>query len=442
MLESRLLLPLTYKVISMTRTRLTNLSRRDFGRVSMVALGGALAGPSLAANSDRPRVTEIFGEVAPGFERVKAAFAANFEQHGEVGAACSVYHRGKKVVDLWGGVADEGSGRLWARDSIVLVFSSTKGATAVCAHILAQRGELDLDAPVAEYWPEFAAAGKQGIPVRWLLTHQVGLPVLDKPLAMEDFLAWEPPVNALAAQRPKWDGRTAHGYHAMTYGWLVGEVVRRVSGKSLGTFFADEVAGPLGLDFWIGLPEDKESRMSPMIMLDFENPSAVEPKTEKARELMKAVVDPDSYLTQEQTTTPLDINTRGFRAAEFPAANGITDARSLARMYASLIGEGVDGVRLFNDATMTRASTEQVFDRDQVTGVPTRFGLGFSLYRKNSNMIQDGVFGHGGAGGSVGFADPKAGIGFGYVMNKMQMVGDDDPRSLGLTQAVHASLKG
>ena len=426
----------------MTRTRLTNLTRRDFGRVSMVALGGSLAGPSWAASNDKPRMTEIYGEVAPGFERVKAAFAANFEHHGEVGAACSVYHRGKKVVDLWGGVADEESGRLWAEDSIVLVFSSTKGATAICAHLLAQRGELDLDAPVAQYWPEFAAAGKQDVPVRWLLTHQVGLPVLDKPLAIEDYLAWEPPVKALASQRPKWEPGTAHGYHAMTYGWLVGEVVRRVSGKSLGTFFADEVAGPLGLDFWIGLPEDKESRTSPMIMLNFDDPAELEPKTEKARELVKAVVDPDSYLMQEQTTTPLDIHTRGFRAAEFPASNGITDARSLARMYASLIGDGVDGVRLFNDETVTRASAEQVIGRDQVVGVLTRFGLGFSLYRERSNMVQDGVFGHGGAGGSLGFADPKADIGFGYVMNKMQMVGDDDPRTVGLTQAVHASLKG
>ena len=179
-----------------------------------------------------------------------------------------------------------------------------------------------------------------------------------------------------------------------------------------------------------------------MIMLNFDDPAELEPKTEKARELVKAVVDPDSYLMQEQTTTPLDIHTRGFRAAEFPASNGVTDARSLARMYASLIGDGVDGVRLFNDETVTRASAEQVIGRDQVVGVLTRFGLGFSLYRERSNMVQDGVFGHGGAGGSLGFADPKADIGFGYVMNKMQMVGDDDPRTVGLTQAVHASLKG
>ena len=386
-------------------------------------------------------MSQVYGEVAPGFERVKDAFAANFEINDEVGAACSVYHRGKKVVDLWGGVADEQSSRPWAEDSIVLVASSTKGATAICANLLAQRGELDVDAPVAQYWPEFAAAGKQDIPVRWLLTHQVGIPVLDKPLTIEEFLAWEPPIEALASQIPKWEPGTAHSYHALTYGWLVGEVVRRISGKSLGTFFAEEVAGPLGLDFWIGLPESEESRVSPMINIDLADPD-IQVKGERAREMLEAATTPKSYLTQEQTTTPLEMDTRAFHAAEIPAGNGITDARSMARMYASLIGDGVDGVRLFTDETVKRVSTEQVNDSDEVMGIKSRFGLGFYLYVEGSNMVQDGVFGHGGAGGSIGFADPKADIGFGYVMNSMQMVGDDDPRTVSLAQAVHASLKG
>lgn len=386
-------------------------------------------------------MTEIKGNVAPGFERVKDAFAANFEQNGEVGAACSVYHRGKKVVDLWGGVADEETGRLWAEDSIIVVASSTKGATAICANLLVQRGELDLDAPVARYWPEFAAGGKQDVPVRWLLSHRVGLPVLDKPLTIEEYLAWEPPVKALASQTPKWEPGAAHGYHAMSYGWLVGEVVRRVSGKSLGTFFADEVAGPLGLDFWIGLPESEVSRVAPMISIDLADPN-IEVKGERAREMLAAATNPKSYLTQEQTTSPLDMDSRAFQAAELPAGNGITDARSMARMYASLIGDGVDGVRLFTDETVKRASTEESNDVDQVIGIRSRFGVGFYLYVEGSNMIQEGAFGHGGAGGSIGFADPKAEIGFGYVMNKMQMVGDDDPRTVSLAEGVHASLKG
>ena len=386
-------------------------------------------------------MSQVYGEVAPGFERVKDAFAANFENNGEVGAACSVYHRGEKVVDLWGGVADQESGRPWAEDSVVMVASSTKGATAICANLLVQRGELDLDAPVALYWPEFAAAGKQDVPVRHLLCHQVGLPVLDKPLAMEDYLAWEPPVKALAAQSPVWEPGTTHGYHAMTYGWLVGEVVRRISGRSLGTFFAEEVAGPLSLDFWIGLPASEESRVSPMIGIDLEDPD-IEPKGQRAREMLAAATDTKSYLTREQTTTPLDMHAREFRAAELPAGNGITDARSLARMYASLIGDGVDGVRLFTDETVRRASTALSDGRDEVMGIHSRFGAGFYLYMEGSNMVQDGVFGHGGAGGSIGFADPKADIGFGYRMNKMQMVGDDDPRTVSLAQAVHESLNG
>jgi CubicO group peptidase (beta-lactamase class C family) len=388
-------------------------------------------------------MTEINGKVAPGFERVKDAFAANFERHGDVGAAFSLYYRGEKVVDLWGGVADEESGRPWAEDSIALVFSSTKGATAICAHLLAQRGELDLDAPVARYWPEFAAAGKQDIPVRWLLSHQVGLPVFDNPLTVEEFLAWEPPVKALAAQRPVWEPGSAHGYHSGTYGWLVGEVVRRISGKSLGTFFADEVAGPLGLDFWIGLPESEESRVIPITSVDLQDGEIDDQAlTENRRKLLATARDPKSLLNRPSTTGVLDPNSREYHAAEIPAGNGITDARSLARMYASLIGDGVDGVRLLSDETIARASAEQSNGRDEVLQIPTRFGLGFSLHSQNMSLGQEGAFGHPGAGGSLGFADPKAGIGFGYVMNKMQLVSGDDPRTLTLIAAVHESLKG
>lgn len=427
----------------MAEIRLKNPSRRDFGRLSMVAFGGVLAGASRAANNDKSPMTEINGKVAPGFERVKDAFAANFERHGDVGAAFSLYYRGEKVVDLWGGVADEESGRPWAEDSIALVFSSTKGATAICAHLLAQRGELDFDAPVARYWPEFAAAGKQDIPVRWLLSHQVGLPVFDNPLTAEEFLAWEPPVKALAAQRPVWEPGTKHGYHSGTYGWLVGEVVRRISGKSLGTFFADEIAGPLGLDFWIGLPASEEHRVIPIVGIDLQDVEVNDQAlTENRRKLLEASRDPNSFLNRPSTTTPLDMNSREFHAAEIPAGNGITDARSLARMYASLIGDGVDGVRLLNDETVERASTVQTAGRDQVLNIPTRFGLGFSLHSANISLGQDGAFGHSGAGGSLGFADPKAGIGFGYVMNKMQLVAGDDPRTLTLIAAVHESLKG
>ena len=409
----------------------------------MAALGGALAGASWTASGDEAHATPIHGNVTPRFERVKDAFAANFEKQGEVGAAFSLYHRGEKVVDLWGGTADVETGRPWAEDSIVMVFSSTKGATAICAHLLAQRGELDLDAPVARYWPEFAAAGKQDIPVRWLLAHRVGLPVFDNPLTPEEFLAWTPPVEALAAQSPVWAPGTTHGYHSGSYGWLVGEVVRRVTGKTLGTFFADEVAGPLDLDFWIGLPESEESRVVPMIAIDLQDGGVSEQAlTERRRELLAASRDPDSLLARPATTAPLDPNTRAFRAAENPAGNGIADARSLARMYASLIGDGVDGVRLLNEETVARASAEQSNGRDEVLQIQTRFGLGFELNLPHGHLGQEGAFGHSGAGGSLGFADPKAEIAFGYVMNKMQLVASDDPRTLTLIAAVHESLKG
>ena len=425
----------------MAGTRLTNLSRRDFGRLSMLALGGAVAGTGRAASGDESGAAKINGTVAPGFERVKDAFAANFQNHGEVGAAFSLYHRGVKVVDLWGGVADPESGRPWAKDSIVMVFSSTKGATAVCAHLLAQRGELDLDEPVATYWPEFAAAGKKDIPVRWLLSHRVGLPVFDEPITVEEFLAWEPPVKTLAAQRPAWEPGTTHGYHAGTYGWLVGEVVRRISGKSVGTFFADEVAGPLGLDFWIGLPESEESRVVPVASVDLSEGAMDEQAlTKRRRDLLAASRDPDSLLAKPATTGPLDPNTRAFRAAELPAGNGVADARSLARMYASLIGDGVDGIRLLNDETVARATTEQSNGRDEVLKIQTRFGLGFELNLPHGHLGQEGAFGHSGAGGSLAFADPNAEIAFAYVMNQMHLVASDDPRTLSLITAVHESL--
>ena len=182
------------------------------------------------------------GDVAPGFEPVRDAFSGNFERNGDVGAAVCVYRHGRKVVDLWGGLADPATGRQWIPDTLQLVYSATKAATATCAHLLAQRGELDLDRPAAYYWPEFAAEGKADIPVRWLLSHRAGLPVIDNPIPLAALLAWEPMTSALPAQRPVWGPGTAHGYHGRTFGWLVGEVIRRVSGRSVGTFFAEEIA--------------------------------------------------------------------------------------------------------------------------------------------------------------------------------------------------------
>ncbi|GAQ58054.1 esterase EstB [Streptomyces acidiscabies] len=207
-------------------------------------------------------MTMIHGEVEAGFEPVREAFAANFSQHGDIGAAVCVYRHGRPMVDLWGGIADPGTGRPWTRENLQLVYSATKGAIATAAHMLVERGALDLGAPVATYWPEFAVNGKADITVRQLLSHQAGLITLDRPVPLKDALAWHPIVAALAAQRPLWVPGTAHGYHRRTWGWLVGEVIRWVSGRTPGWFVAEEIAAPLGRDFCIGLPADRRSRVS------------------------------------------------------------------------------------------------------------------------------------------------------------------------------------
>lgn len=383
---------------------------------------------------------EVHGRVGSGYEKVAEAFAANFERHGEVGAAFCLHVGGEKVVDVWGGTADVAEVRPYEEDTLQLVFSSTKGATAICALVLTERGELDVDAPVAEYWPEFAAAGKEEVPVRWLLCHKAGLPAYDAELSLDQVLAVDPVVEALAAQRPLWEPGTAHGYHANTYGWLVGEVVRRISGKRLGAFFAEEVAGPLGLDFWIGLPEEEEHRVAPLL-------AAPPPATPDERALMMAVMGPGTMgyraLTLDGLITigagEMPFNTRALHATEMPAANGITTARSLSRMYAATIGE-VDGVRLVGPATVDAARTLQTEGADRCLVVESKFGLGFMLDSALSPMLGPGSFGHAGAGGSLGFADPESGVAFGYVMNQMGGGIAGDPRTLTLIDAVRSSL--
>lgn len=389
-------------------------------------------------------MTTIDGEVAPGFEPVREAFTANFARHGDIGAAVCVYRYGRPVVDLWGGVADPETGCPWTRDTLQLVYSATKGATATAAHMLAERGALDLDAPVAKYWPAFAANGKADIPVRWLLSHQAGLAALDQPVPLEEALAWHPMAAALAAQRPLWTPGTAHGYHGRTWGWLVGEVIRRVSGRSPGRFFADEIATPLGLDFFIGLPTGERDRVSRMVYrrpdVDLTTVPA-ESLPEELRELVAAWRDPDSFSNRAYAVTDpveIDFGSPEVQAAELPASNGIGTARALARMYAALIGE-VDGVRLLTPETLASATREQVGGKDQVMLVPSRFSAGYMLPTKANPMTGPNAFGHTGRGGSLGFADPEHGIAFGYVMNHI-IGGPDDVRATSLADAVRRSL--
>ncbi len=383
-------------------------------------------------------MTEIHGWTADGFEGVREAFAGNFDSGSEVGAAFSAYHRGQKVVDLWGGVADQTTGRAWDEDTVVLVFSTTKAPTAVCAHRLAEDGCLDFDAPVANYWPAFAAAGKQDIPVSYLISHRAGLAWIDGTMTLDEALAWDPVVERLAAETPKWEPGTAHGYHATTYGWLVGEVVRQIDGRSLGTYFHDEVATPLGLDFWIGTPESVEPRVAPLVTMDL-------PTEGPARELMDQFMGPDTKLGKALSApggafTDFSVfNSREVRAAEVPAANGVTDARSLARMYAALVSD-VDGVRLLGPDQVARAATQQTSGPNVVLmDMDIQFGLGF-MVPSTMMPLQPGTFGHFGAGGSVGWADPAAELGMGYVMNRMDMGLAGDVRSTNLFAAVYASL--
>ncbi|MFI1191792.1 serine hydrolase domain-containing protein [Micromonospora sp. NPDC020750] len=379
----------------------------------------------------------VSGTVVRGYEPVREAFLANFETRSEIGAALSVYRHGREVVRLWGGVADPTTGRAWREDTLQVVYSTTKSVPAACAHLLAQRGQLDLAAPVAEYWPEFAAAGKGGIPVRWLLSHQAGLPVLDRPIPRAQALTWEPMVAALAAQAPVWEPGTAHGYHSLTFGWLVGEVVRRVSGRSLGTYFADEIGKPLGLDLWVGLPASEAYRVSRLVEQPVEQPGTATP--EALREVLARYTDPTSLVVRSAAVTdpPLDLSDPETWTAEIPSVNGICTASSLARFYAGLIGE-VDGFRILDAATLATATAEQASGVDRVLMVPTRPALGFGLPLPDQPWWSPTAFGFPGHGGSLGYADPASGIAFGYVMNGLRVTMTPDPRTTGLIEAVRA----
>lgn len=386
-------------------------------------------------------MAEIDGFVAAGFERVRDVFAANFEHNGEVGAGVCAYLDGRPVVDLWGGVADQESGRAWTGDTLQLVYSVTKAMASTCAHLLAERGELDLDAPVRRYWPEFAAAGKERVPVRMLLSHRVGLPALDQPVSVADLLAWDPVVAALARQRPFWEPGTRHGYHAETFGFLVGEVVRRVSGRSIGRFFAEEIAEPNGIEFWIGLPPELEAKVSTLIEAPIPEVdlSTLPPR---AREAVAAFTDPNSLTMRAFGVSKpgYDTNAPEVHAAELPASNGIGTARGIARFYAGLIGE-VDGKRILSEDTVRGALVEQASGMDEILKRPSRFGTGFMMSIDGGFALGGpSSFGHPGKGGALGFADPERGLAFGYAPNRMLVGVGGDARSADLLDAVHAAL--
>jgi CubicO group peptidase (beta-lactamase class C family) len=382
----------------------------------------------------------IEGACEPRFKRVKDAFAANFETTNEVGASVAMYIDGKLVVDLWGGHADKARTKPWTRDTLVNVYSTTKGLAAMCAHRLVDQGKLDLDAPVAKYWPEFAQAGKDKLPVRYLLSHRAGLPAIRNTLPPEALYDWKIMTDALAAQEPWWVPGTKHGYHAITYGWLVGEVVRRASGKTLGTYFRDEIVTPLGLDAHIGLDPKHDSRTSNIIPSPPPGPGEVNPLAALMADpesiTFKAIMNPGAVLA------PDVVNSRAWRGMELPSANGHATARSIAKAYAALARGGeIDGYRVLTPGSITRCYTEQSFGMDEVLKQSTRVGLGFMLSQPGVEMGPNPhTFGHPGAGGSLGFADPTAKVGFGYTMNQMGTDPLLDPRAARLFNALYASL--
>ncbi|WP_432103325.1 serine hydrolase domain-containing protein [Streptomyces sp. bgisy091] len=385
---------------------------------------------------------DVRGTVAPGFEAVRDAFVRNFEQRGERGAAVALYHHGRKVVDLWAGTRDVDGSEPWAVDTVQIVRSAGKGIAAAVPLLLHQRGQVDLDAPVSTYWPEFKANGKERVLVRDLLAHRAGLAALDRPLTPEQATDQVSGPEAVAAQRPQWEPGTDHGYHAQTYSWLVGELVRRATGRTIGRWVAEEIARPLGLDFWFGLPEDEAhriGRIGPVEPPPVEGGGAL--RTRPKRSVVEAYADPAS-LTRRAfgAIDPLpEENDPAYRAAELPASNGVATARGLARCYAAMIGE-VDGQRLFAPATLTLARTEESAGPDRVLVVSTRFGLGFMLHGPAAPLLGPGSFGHPGRGGSLGFADPESGIALGYVTNGLQKGVTADPRAQALIRAVRSAL--
>ena len=373
----------------------------------------------------------IEGTCAPGYEHVRDAFAASFardDDYRECGAAVAAYRRGRPVVDLWGGFADRARTRPWRRDTLVNVWSTTKGAVAAALALLVEDGALDYADPIVRHWPELGAAGKGGTTIAHVLSHQAGLPGFREPTRIADLYDWKRSCTALARQVPAWEPGTNTSYHAMTFGYLAGEIVRRVTGKTVGRFLAERIATPLGADFFIGLPATEEPRVAETIAPKSPPNLALLQIPEAA---MMALVNP-----QLEPEAP---NARGWRAAEIPAANGHASAQGVARLYAALANGGeLDGARLWSSATIARMATAQSARRDMMLGFTGNWALGVTLNVGGVYGPDPLAFGHSGWGGSFGCASPATGVAVGYVCNQMgsELVGD--PRGAGLCNAVFA----
>ncbi len=377
-------------------------------------------------------MVEIQGQCAPGFERVKDTFAENFKSKGEVGAAFSAFRHGECIVDLWGGFRDKAKTEPWVQNTLANVWSTTKGPTAMCCARLVEAGKLSYTDKVATHWPEFGANGKQDVTVAQLLSHQAGLSGLREPTRVEDFYDQEAMERQLAEQEPLWAPGAYSGYHAITYGALAGALVKRVSGRSLGTYFHDEIAIPFGIDFFIGLPESEEHRIAEMI----ESDGPVQSFEEIADTEIKKLTFTNPAMSPDFP------NTRDWRAAEIPAAGGRGSAYAIAKLYGILAAGGdQNGKTLLSLDGIKAMTTPQIENEDAILGLPVRWAAGMIL---NAEFGEYGpnmsAFGHSGWGGSFGAADLENGIGLSYVMNKMGSALAGDPRALALSKSLFDCL--
>jgi CubicO group peptidase (beta-lactamase class C family) len=364
------------------------------------------------------------------FAAAKAAFEANFESGADLGASFCATVNGETVVDVWGGWADAAKTRPWNTDTIVNVYSTTKTMTALTALLIADRGELDFDAPVAKYWPEFAANGKGAIKVSHLMAHSAGMSGWREKITTKDLYDWDKVVSLLAAQAPLWEPGTKSGYHAITQGYLVGEVVRRITGKSLGTVFREEIAEPLGADFWIGLPASEDARVAELIP----PPPGGAIGDMEMDEIGKITFNNPGVDVSETKT-------RAWRGAEIPAAGGTGNARSIAEIHAILANGGVaKGKRFMSEAGARKALELQIEGDDLIFKAPAKFGMGFGLPGPMIQLPNPNTIFWGGYGGSLIVIDMDAHTTFAYAMNKMGSGTVGDARAFTIIMAMWQGL--
>ena len=375
-------------------------------------------------------MTEIHGTFDPRFAPVRAALAANFAEKDDVGASVAISLDGEMVVDLWGGHRDAAKTLAWEEDTIVNVYSSTKTMAAMSMLVLADRGEVDLYAPVSKYWPEFAQNGKEKVEVRHFMSHSAGLSGMDEPMTPQDMYDWDKVVNALARQAPWWEPGTQSGYHAITQGHLIGEVIRRITGQSIGAFFRSEIAGPTGADFHIGTPESAFPRIGELIPPAVGPAGTADPKSIAGRSFANPKID------------ALESRTAGWRKAEIPAANGHGNARSIIRAQTAMANGGIAfGKRILSEAGTRRIFDKQTHTRDLVLGVPIVFGMGYCLTHEIMPMGPNPHVAYwGGWGGSTVVVDQDARMCVSYVMNRMEGSLLGDTRGFGILQAAYQSI--